>query len=111
MNARQNWELLLIEYAVSIAGLVDIIKIAKGEYVASIAGLIDINRKEYVASIAGLIDINKIADNKTHWGDSRANLTGTSCSLMRTGRLTGNIDNKGRKLLLYLSWLLGWKKT
>ena len=58
--------MVLTKYVVSIAGLVDIDKIAK---------------TEYVVSIAGLVDINKITDNKTHWGDSIANLTGTSCSL------------------------------
>ena len=30
---------------------------------------------------------------------------------MRTSHLTGSIVNRERKLLLYLSWLLGWKKN
>ena len=91
-ECKTDRELILTKYVVSIAGLIDINKITK---------------TEYVVSIAGLIDINKMADNKTHWGDLKANLTGTSCSRMRTGHLTGNIDNEGRKQLLYLSWLLG----
>ena len=68
-ECKTDWELNLTEYIVSIAGLVDINKIAKTAYVVSIAGLVDINRvtkTEYVVSIAGLVDINKVADNKTH---------------------------------------------
>ena len=43
-ECKTDRELNLTEYVVSIAGLVDIIKITKTEYVVSIAGLIDINR-------------------------------------------------------------------
>ena len=53
-ECRTDWELNLTKYVVSIAGLVDINKIADNKY---------------VVSIAGFVDINKIADNKTHWGD------------------------------------------
>jgi len=41
---RTNRELNLTKYIISIAGLVDIYRIAKTEYVVSIAGLVDINR-------------------------------------------------------------------
>jgi len=50
-GCKTDWELDLTKYVVSIAGLVDINRIAK---------------TEYVVSIAGLVDINKIVNNKTH---------------------------------------------
>ena len=94
---QDNWELSLAEkYVVSIAGLVDINKIA--------------NRK-YVVSIAGLVDINKIVENKAHWGDLIANWRVQAVLGSELATWLGILTSKKRKLLLYLSWSLGWKES
>ncbi len=55
-ECKTNWELSLTKYVVSIAGLVDIDKMAK---------------TGYVVSTVGLVDIHKIANNKVYWGNKQ----------------------------------------